>query len=219
MADDFMSRWSRAKTIDKSIREQQGEAVPPAPSVIDSGEHTFVPPVRVEQPPEEGEVAPSLDDAKALTVGDDISRFMGINVGAEVRSLALRKLFAMPHYNIRSDMDIYWEDYSNMPKLTAAEVANLQQSESLCLFKDPPWQKEMEEEARQLAAKSLGQTDPVEAEEVALAAEPQPAGASEPASPALAEMPPVEPVEPVEAEQVAGEGPPVQPDQRGSSVA
>ncbi len=230
MADDFISRWSRAKTIDKSIREQQTEVTAPVSNVIDPGEHTFVPPVRVDHPTEEGEVPPSLEDAKALTVGDDISRFMGVNVGEEIRSLALRKLFAMPHYNIRSDMDVYWEDYSNMPKLTAAEVANLQQSESLCLFKDPPWQKEMDEEARQLAAKSLGQTAPVEAEEGSPQAEPQeersqqavehqradehpPAVADAPASPALAGM------LPVEGEQVAGEGPLVQPDQKGSSAA
>ena len=68
-------------------------------------------------------------------------------------------------------MDVYSEDFFNMPKLTAAEVANLQQSESLCLFKDPPWRKEMlQEEADQRAAdaaagadlEASGQTEPTE---------------------------------------------------------
>ena len=167
MADGFLSRWSRAKTIDRSIREQ-GEARGPssgevgdqadphaaeglAPTTLDESTQHSSAPLAVEGL--EPQPAPSMEDAKVLSVGDDVSRFMGAHVAAEVRSMALRKLFAMPHYNVRSDMDIYWEDYSNMPKLTAAEVANLQQSESLSLFEDPPWRKEMlQEEADQRAA-------------------------------------------------------------------
>lgn len=168
MADGFLSRWSRAKTIDRSIREQ-GEAPGPssgevgdqadplaaeglAPKTLDESMQQSSASVAAEAA-EPQQPAPSMEDAKALSVGDDVSRFMGAHVAAEVRSMALRKLFALPHYNVRSDMDVYSEDFFNMPKLTAAEVANLQQSESLSLFEDPPWRKEMlQEEADQRAA-------------------------------------------------------------------
>jgi hypothetical protein len=171
VADGFLSRWSRAKTIDRSIRDQAEGRGPASGEVVDQVDQADPPAAdgRVPTPMDQStqhssassaaeaaepqQPVPSMEDAKALSVGDDVSRFMGAQVAAEVRSMALRKLFAMPHYNVRSDMDIYWEDYSNMPKLTAAEVANLQQSESLSLFEDPPWRKEMlQEEADQRAA-------------------------------------------------------------------
>ncbi|MEN9794067.1 MAG: hypothetical protein RJA17_607 [Pseudomonadota bacterium] len=175
MADGFLSRWSRAKTIDRSIREQgeargpsTGEAndqaeprvtEPIAPTPLDQSNKPSSTPGS-DQALQPQQPAPSMEDAKALSVGDDVNRFMGTNVAAEVRSMALRKLFAMPHYNVRSDMDVYWEDYSNMPKLTAAEVANLQQSESLSLFEDPPWRKEMlQEEADKLLADAAAGVD------------------------------------------------------------
>lgn len=176
MADGFLSRWSRAKTIDRSIREQAEARGPSSDEVVDQAEspaadgrapvpmdqstqHSSAPLAAESAEPQQP--APSMEDAKVLSVGDDVSRFMGAHVAAEVRSMALRKLFAMPHYNVRSDMDIYWEDYSNMPKLTAAEVANLQQSESLSLFEDPPWRTEMlQEEADQRAADSTASIDP-----------------------------------------------------------
>lgn len=175
MADGFLSRWSRAKTIDRSIREQ-GEARGPstgevgdqadplaaeglAPAPLDESTQQRSASMAAEGV-EPQQPVPSMEDAKALSVGDDVSRFMGAHVAAEVRSLALRKLFALPHYNVRSDMDVYSEDFFNMPKLTAAEVANLQQSESLSLFEDPPWRKEMlQEEADQRAADAAAGID------------------------------------------------------------
>ncbi|MFZ9670646.1 MAG: DUF3306 domain-containing protein [Burkholderiaceae bacterium] len=178
MADGFLSRWSRAKTIDKSIREQQGQSSSSEisrPEVSGDQVSMTVPEAVVKGPEPVTEPAPSMEDAKALGVGDDVSRFMGAHVAAEVRSLALRKLFSMPHYNIRSDMDVYSEDFFNMPKLTAAEVANLQQSESLSLFEDPPWRKEMlQEEADKRAADAAAGIDQEAVQQATVSDEPAP---------------------------------------------
>lgn len=190
MADGFLSRWSRAKTIDRSIREQ-GEARGPSSGEVGDQADPLAAEGLVPKPLDESmqqssasvaaegvepqQPVPSMEDAKALSVGDDVSRFMGAHVAAEVRSMALRKLFALPHYNVRSDMDVYSEDFFNMPKLTAAEVANLQQSESLSLFEDPPWRKEMlQEEADQRAADAAAGIDQEATQQTTASDEPAP---------------------------------------------
>jgi len=88
-----------------------------------------------------------MADVAALPPGGDVSRFMGLDVSDEVRSAALKRLFSAPEYNVRSTMDVYWEDYSNLPKLSQAEVRSLAQSKSLYLFEDPPWKSEEESSA------------------------------------------------------------------------
>jgi hypothetical protein len=88
-----------------------------------------------------------MADVAALPPGADVSRFMGLDVSDEVRSAALKRLFSAPEYNVRSTMDVYWEDYSNLPKLSQEEVRSLAQSKSLYLFEDPPWKSQEESPA------------------------------------------------------------------------
>jgi hypothetical protein len=109
-----------------------------------------------------------MADVAALPPGGDVSRFMGLDVSDEVRSAALKRLFSAPEYNVRSTMDVYWEDYSNLPKLSQAEVRSLAQSKSLYLFEDPPWKSEEEssavvpDSASRLSADPADPAEPVE---------------------------------------------------------
>jgi len=86
-----------------------------------------------------------MADVEAVPIGGDVSRFMGLDVPDDVRSAALQRLFSAPEYNVRSQMDVYWEDYSNLPKLNQEEVRSLVQAKSLFLFEDPPWKAESSE--------------------------------------------------------------------------
>jgi hypothetical protein len=45
-------------------------------------------------------------------------------------------------------MDDYVEDYSQMATMTTLEVRNLQQSQGLHLFEDPPWKVEAQAKAK-----------------------------------------------------------------------
>ena len=83
-----------------------------------------------------------------MEVGADVSRFLKKGVSDAVKGAALKKLFADPAYNFISDMDDYVEDYSQMATMTTLEVRNLQQSQDLHLFEDPPWKVEAQAKAK-----------------------------------------------------------------------
>lgn len=106
----FVSRWSRRKT----------EASAPAPDVP-------APPAGVpaENPAsgdkgEEG--AASLADAdmpplESLGEDSDYSGFLSPGVSEELRSLALRKLFHLPQFNVTDGLNDYDEDYTQFDTL------------------------------------------------------------------------------------------------------
>ncbi|MFZ9176933.1 MAG: DUF3306 domain-containing protein [Burkholderiaceae bacterium] len=151
MSVGFLGRWARKKSLQDELdrrlepsetsgQEESLEAQStPAPEPVQANTSQ-----ESDQP--EGP-APTMADVAALPPGGDVSRFMGLDVSDEVRSAALKRLFSAPEYNVRSTMDVYWEDYSNLPKLSQAEVRSLAQSKSLYLFEDPPWKSEEESSA------------------------------------------------------------------------
>jgi len=110
MAEEgFFSRWSRLKSDAR---------VAPAPEER---------PAAVPAPAANGEQRrqPTLDDAQQLGRDSDYSAFVTPEVDPSVRRLALRKLFADPHFNVRDGLDVYMGDYTQPSPVPAAMLASL----------------------------------------------------------------------------------------------
>ncbi len=171
MSDSFFSRWSRQKSLNRELTQAREAAVPKVPVVADdalaAGQATAPLPTVAKTDtqtsvtsPQPSADMPTQADVDALAVGADVSRFLQSGVAEAVRGAALKKLFADPAYNVISEMDDYVEDYSQMVKLSATELRQLQQSKDLYLFEDPPWK--VEANARDAAAKKAAEEQAAE---------------------------------------------------------
>ena len=171
MSDSFFSRWSRQKSLNRELTQAREAAVPKVPVVADAelaaGRATapLAPVAKTDTQtpvtsPQTSPDIPTQADVDALAVGADVSRFLQSGVAEAVRGAALKKLFADPAYNVISEMDDYVEDYSQMVKLSATELRQLQQSKDLYLFEDPPWK--VEAKARDAAAKQAAEEQAAE---------------------------------------------------------
>ena len=171
MSDSFFSRWSRQKSLNRELTQAREAAVPKVPVVADAAlaagqANAPLPTVAKTDTqtsvtsPQPSADMPTQADVDALAVGADVSRFLQSGVAEAVRGAALKKLFADPAYNVISEMDDYVEDYSQMVKLSATELRQLQQSKDLYLFEDPPWK--VEANARDAAAKKAAEEQAAE---------------------------------------------------------
>ncbi len=171
MSDSFFSRWSRQKSLNRELTQAREAAVPKVPVVVDAelaagqANAPLAPIAKTDTQTSVTSPQPSADmptqaDVDALAVGADVSRFLQSGVTEAVRGAALKKLFADPAYNVISEMDDYVEDYSQMVKLSATELRQLQQSKDLYLFEDPPWK--VEANARDAAAKKAAEEQAAE---------------------------------------------------------
>ncbi len=115
--EGFLQRWSRLKTE------------PPAPELP-----TAPLPVVAEAPvvaPEMDVPLPTLADAAALGADSDYSAFVGRGVDSAVRRLAMKKLFADPHFNVVDKLDIYMSDYNLPSPVSSAMLASLSHARSV----------------------------------------------------------------------------------------
>jgi hypothetical protein len=106
----FLHRWSRLKA----------EAAAPAPPAT---AQLAVPPA-VDATATEAAL-PTLADAAQLDAQSDYSSFVGRGVDAPVRRLAMKKLFADPHFNLVDGLDIYMADYNLPDPVSPAMLAAL----------------------------------------------------------------------------------------------
>jgi hypothetical protein len=157
MSDDtFLSRWSRRKVEAKrgvAAEEPPGETLSPAglrplplapaetePAVPAAAPDPASPLAHDSGPGIDGEGAapepppPTLADAASLSRGADISRFMAPKVGEDVKRVALKKLFADPHFNVMDGLDTYIEDYGKPSPIPPAMLRRMVQSQVLGLF-------------------------------------------------------------------------------------
>ena len=163
MSDSFFSRWSRKKSLlrdlDDARENANNESIAATalqPSLVNETSAPLVTSAQGSdktaaesaQGETQTEPLPTLEDTESLEVGADVSRFVKKGVSDAVKGAALKKLFADPAYNFISDMDDYVEDYSQMATMTTLEVRNLQQSQDLHLFEDPPWKVEAQAKAK-----------------------------------------------------------------------
>ena len=106
----FLDRWSRRKLADRN-----GEAVADAPPAADTV-------------PRETVATDAADPGQELTDADmppidsldkdsDFSVFMSPGVSDQLRTLALRKLFHLPAFNVTDGLNDYDEDYTQFAGL------------------------------------------------------------------------------------------------------
>ena len=118
--EGFLRRWSRVKA-------SGGEAaVEPKPAPVAAPLLPPAPPVQSEPAPvAPAQPAPTLLDAQQLTSSSDFSAFVSPLVDQDVRRLALKKLFADPHFNVLDRLDMYMDDYNKPDPVSAAMLAAL----------------------------------------------------------------------------------------------
>jgi len=138
--EGFFRRWARLKSSGGEAAPAEGPRAP-APLVPESE-----PPAGAMQEAEAPPRAPlpTLEDAARLTPDADFSAFVAKGVNQSVRRLALKKLFADPHFNAIDGLDIYMNDYNKAAPLTPAMLASLKHAQGLVtrLFDDRQQQAE-----------------------------------------------------------------------------
>jgi Protein of unknown function (DUF3306) len=157
-ADDFFSRWSKAKpkaaensdsaaldntdaSKDTTNSKSDDASILRSQAALSSKEYADLP-------------APTLDDAQALTPESDFKRFMQKDVDANVKNTALKKLWADPRFNVQDGLDIYIDDYSKPDPLPEGMLAKLAHTGFLTLFDPKPDEAEAEKIAADESAQS-----------------------------------------------------------------
>lgn len=140
--EGFLQRWSRLKAA----------PVAPAPEVL--------PPMPVAAVPQsvetDADVAlPTLADVAKLDAGSDYSAFVGRGVDASVRRLAMKKLFADPHFNLKDGLDIYMGDYNVPSPVSEAMLASLSHARNIFARIDEALAPEEADAPAALAAQQL----------------------------------------------------------------
>lgn len=143
MADGFLGRWSRRKQdvlAGKPVEEMPARAAQiPAPTTNQAvtapltaestpGTNPSVVPGADAPPP------PTLSDAEALTPASDFKPFVDRAVSPEVRNLAMKKLFADPHFNVMDGLDIYVGDYTQPDPLPAGMLREMTSAHAMGFF-------------------------------------------------------------------------------------
>lgn len=140
MADGFLGRWSRRKQDvreGKPVEEPPAPApalVPAAPPPVASLQPLPAAAARDMAPEAEAPPLPTLSDAQALTPASDFTPFVGRAVSPEVRNLAMKKLFADPHFNVMDGLDIYVGDYTQPDPLPAGMLRKIASAHTLGFF-------------------------------------------------------------------------------------
>lgn len=129
--EGFFRRWARLKSSGGGAEPPR---TPPAPVAAAEPAASTAP---------DSEAAaraplPTLEDAARLTPDADFSAFVARDVDQSVRRLALKKLFADPHFNTIDGLDTYMNDYNKAAPLTPAMLASLKHAQGLVtrLFDD-----------------------------------------------------------------------------------
>lgn len=150
MSEHFFSRWSQRKqAVAKGLPVVEPAATPSptelsgvpgssegvqrsqaAPPALASGQ------AEAKSSEMPAEPLPSLDDASALTPDSDFQPFMRPGVTADVRNVAMKKLFTDPHFNVMDGLDTYIEDYGLPDPIPLAMLRQMTQSKMLGLFAD-----------------------------------------------------------------------------------
>jgi len=140
MADGFLGRWSRRKQDVLAGKPVQDPPPPapasqvanpaPVPAPAAAGAATAVPAA----PTPDAPPPPTLSDAEALTPASDFKPFVDRAVSPEVRNLAMKKLFADPHFNVMDGLDIYVGDYTQPDPLPAGMLRKLTSAHAMGFF-------------------------------------------------------------------------------------
>lgn len=132
--EGFLKRWSRLKATggetETPVRPApSAPAAPPAPAAPVPITVQAEAPLQVRPPP-------TLADAARLTPDADFSSFVGKDVDKSVQRLALKKLFADPHFHVMDGLDMYMDDYNKPSPVSAAMLAALDHARSALRYPD-----------------------------------------------------------------------------------
>ena len=136
--DGFLRRWSRLKASGGEAEAAERPVSPPVPAPPAPAPPAPVPtPVaaRAEALPESRPL-PTLEDAARLTPDADFSSFVAKDVDKSVQRLALKKLFADPHFHVMDGLDMYMDDYNKPSPVSAAMLAALDHARSALRYPD-----------------------------------------------------------------------------------
>lgn len=138
--DGFLRRWSRLKSgagtearsparIPVVGDEEYGKpSSHEAGQVLKRNESGAAAVAGTKSAPPSANAVPTMEDAMHLTPDSDYSAFVARGVDKAVRRLALKKLFADPHFNQVDGLDIYMGDYNRADPLPASMLAALRQA-------------------------------------------------------------------------------------------
>lgn len=101
-ADSFFARWSKRKAEAAPLPATLDLAIDPVAddALLDTNPPAVIKPL------------PTLADVEGLTAESDYAAFVAKGVDETVKRSAMKKLFALPQFNIMDGLDIYTGDYS-----------------------------------------------------------------------------------------------------------
>lgn len=151
--EGFFRRWARLKTSGAETAPAQAPRTS-APVTVPEAAPAARPEAEAEAP---RAPLPTLEDAARLTPDADFSAFVARDVDKSVQRLALKKLFADPHFNAIDGLDMYMSDYNKPSPMTPDMLASLKHAPGLLarLFGDQ--EKEAEAAAKQEAEQEAEQ--------------------------------------------------------------
>ena len=132
-ASDFFARWGKVGTAPRTPAGP-AEAVGTAGTARNTGHDPALTQPRYPAPvgkPAPRTRLPNLEDALALRPGSNFVPFMARGVDESVKRLALKQLFADPHFNVMDGLDTYIGDYNTFVPMSAAMVAALNHGKAL----------------------------------------------------------------------------------------
>ncbi|MDN4058156.1 DUF3306 domain-containing protein [Massilia sp. YIM B02769] len=136
--EGFLKRWSRLKATGSEAeapRPAPGAPVSTPVSAPVSAPITAPVPVQADAPPQDRPL-PTLADAARLTPDADFSSFVAKDVDKSVQRLALKRLFADPHFHVMDGLDMYMDDYNKPSPVSAAMLAALDHARSALRYPD-----------------------------------------------------------------------------------
>ena len=128
--DGFLSRWSRRKLDVREGKPVGEEPTVETPAAANEPAPEPEPPPAPEPPP------PTLEDVQALTFASDFKRFVAAGVDPQVKTAAVKKLFADARFNVRDAMDVYADDYSIPDPLPESMLRKMASAQVLKLFEE-----------------------------------------------------------------------------------
>jgi hypothetical protein len=140
--EGFLKRWSRLKAAPEAPLEREallGPAALPAQAAQAAQSSHASQPLPASGAPHAGAATetspatplPTLADAAMLNADSDYSAFVARGVDADVRRLAMKKLFADPHFNLVDGLDIYMGDYNLPSPVSPAMLASMSHARSV----------------------------------------------------------------------------------------